>query len=510
MKQKTAPQPTVEEQERDTDLPDGWVRTKLAEVVEKVPSINPESQPNRDFGYIDISSIDNRVFRIVEQKRFKGKDAPSRAKRPIKSGDVLFSNVRTYLRNIAMVPADLTADVCSTGFALLRSNGAVLSSYLFRSVLTDDFIARVSPEQTGTQYPATTDGRVFDAEIMLAPLPEQNRIVAKVDELFKQITAARDRLTKVPKILKAFRQSVLAAACSGRLTEDWRDLRQESDAHELLKAILRERKQDSKPSEPERSFIDDVPDGWVLTSIDAVTNRITSGSRDWKRYYKEDGSGTFVMAQNVKPLQFDTSYRLAVAPPQDNRDRKRSEILMGDILVTIVGANTGDVCRVPNAVKEHYVCQSVALMRPVMLGTSRFLELYLNSPAHGQAQYRDWIYGEGRPHLSFDHLRATAVMLPPVEEQHEIVRRVDALFKLADKIEERVAAATKRADKLTQSILSKAFRGELVPTEAELARKEGRTYEPASVLLERIKSEREKSTASPNGAKPRKVLATKK
>jgi hypothetical protein len=84
------------------------------------------------------------------------------------------------------------------------------------------------------------------------------------------------------------------------------------------------------------------------------------------------------------------------------------------------------------------------------------------------------------------------VSLPPLEEQEEIVRRVEALFKLADAVEKRVPAARLRADKLTRSILAKAFRGDLVPTEAELARREGRSYEPASVLLERIRAEREK------------------
>ena len=82
-------------------------------------------------------------------------------------------------------------------------------------------------------------------------------------------------------------------------------------------------------------------------------------------------------------------------------------------------------------------------------------------------------------------------VLPPLAEQQEIVRRVEALFKLADSIEKRVAAASVRAEKLTQSILAKAFRGELVPTEAELARREGRSCEPASTLLTHIKAERE-------------------
>ncbi len=86
---------------------------------------------------------------------------------------------------------------------------------------------------------------------------------------------------------------------------------------------------------------------------------------------------------------------------------------------------------------------------------------------------------------------------PGHDEQREIVRRVEALFNLADAIEQRVAAAMARAEKLTQAILAKAFRGELVPTEAELARQEGRDYEPASVLLDRIRAEREASAAKP-------------
>lgn len=92
-----------------------------------------------------------------------------------------------------------------------------------------------------------------------------------------------------------------------------------------------------------------------------------------------------------------------------------------------------------------------------------------------------------------------------LSEQHEVVRRVEALFKLADAIEKRVAAATARADKLAQSILAKAFRGELVPTEAELARAEGREYEPASVLLERIRKEKEEGAKMKRGRRAKAV-----
>jgi type I site-specific restriction endonuclease len=103
--------------------------------------------------------------------------------------------------------------------------------------------------------------------------------------------------------------------------------------------------------------------------------------------------------------------------------------------------------------------------------------------------------GGNQPNLNLSIIKEWEIPMPPLEEQCEILRRVAPLLELADAIERHVSTANLRADKLTQSILAKAFRGELVPTEAELARHEGREYEPASVLLERIKKKRESAQA---------------
>ena len=98
------------------ELPKGWTLAQISEVTERVPNIKPEDSPDKEFGYVDISSIDNSSFRITGVKRFKGKNAPSRARRPIRPDDVIFSNVRTYLRNIAFIGPDCagcTAANCS-------------------------------------------------------------------------------------------------------------------------------------------------------------------------------------------------------------------------------------------------------------------------------------------------------------------------------------------------------------------------------------------------------------
>jgi type I restriction enzyme S subunit len=162
-------------------IPEGWREFTIGDVVERVPNVKPELEPERDFGYVDISSIDNSRFEIIDRKRIKGKDAPSRARRPIRPGDVLFSNVRTYLRNIALVGESLDVDICSTGFTVLRPKPCVDSRFLFRYVLSDEFIDRITPTQTGTHYPATSDRMIFEESIRIPALSEQRRIVAKVE-----------------------------------------------------------------------------------------------------------------------------------------------------------------------------------------------------------------------------------------------------------------------------------------------------------------------------------------
>lgn len=338
---------------------------------------------------------------------------------------------------------------------------------------------------------------VLAFHLNLPPLSEQRRIVAQVEGLLVQVSAARERLERVRGILKRFRQAVLAAACSGKLTEDWRGLGPaETTTGRELEHLPRRRKPATLATD---EFALEAPECWKRVSLDALAVHMTSGSRAWKPFYKEGGYGTFVMAQNVRPMLFDRSYRQGVAPPESDPERERTRVEKDDVLVTIVGANTGDVCRVDTAVKDHFVCQSVALVRLARPEMAPYVELWLNSPEHGQRQYRTWAYGEGRPHLSFDHLRSTLVCLPSLAEQTEILRRVHAIFEFADELEKRLHRATVQAERLAGAILSKAFRGELVPTEAELAHAGSHDYEAAWALLERVRARR---TGSENECAP--------
>jgi len=173
--------------------------------------------------------------------------------------------------------------------------------------------------------------------------------------------------------------------------------------------------------------------------------------------YYNRGSGIFVLAQNVRPLAPDFSVRQLVDPPKNDSSRDRSRVEAGDLLATIVGANTGQVCLLSAVPGDAYVCQSVALIRPAAYGVSAYLNYWLNSKEHGQRYFERCMYGQGRPHLSFEQLMTTPIALPPVAEQQRIVAEVDRHFSLVREVEAAVAANSRHVAALRRATLAAVF-----------------------------------------------------
>jgi type I restriction enzyme S subunit len=152
-------------------------------------------------------------------------------------------------------------------------------------------------------------------------------------------------------------------------------------------------------------------------------------------------------------------------------------ISSSDVYITIVGACIGDSGIVPEEYDGANLTENAALVF-----RSKII----------QDQIQNKIFSASQGKLALIRIRKLLIPLPTLPEQQEIVRRVDALFAFADSIEAKVTVAREKTEKLKQSILAKAFSGELVEIEAEIARREGRDYESAEVLIERIKEERGK------------------
>lgn len=196
-----------------------WQKTFLADCCLPVLKRKDSRDEKEQFLYLDIASIDNTVNKILGAIPYTGKNAPSRARQIIQKGDVLFSTVRTYLKNIALVTEEkYDKQIASTGFCVIRTNPSVLlANFLFYKTLSNDFLAPLNAKQRGSSYPAVRDKDVLSSEIFLPSLPEQKAIVAKIETAFAAADKAEKAILAALEQAKQLKQSILKRAFEGKL-----------------------------------------------------------------------------------------------------------------------------------------------------------------------------------------------------------------------------------------------------------------------------------------------------
>jgi type I restriction enzyme S subunit len=191
-------------------LPEGWGWVKFREVTETIELRKPK--PEEEFLYVDISSV-SPDGRIVEPKPLIGSKAPSRARKPIRKGDVLFATTRPYLKKIALVPAELDGQICSTGFCVLRpKKGQVDSKYLLYVARSEITLSQVLPKMRGAAYPSVTDDDVLDAQIPLPPLEVQRRIAEEIEAFEKEVLRIKEGLRESREVLEKLEMALLTEA----------------------------------------------------------------------------------------------------------------------------------------------------------------------------------------------------------------------------------------------------------------------------------------------------------
>jgi type I restriction enzyme S subunit len=479
------------------DLPMGWVETTVGQVILPYETEQPTKKPDTEFTYIDISSIDNSTQTITDPKTFLGKDAPSRARRIVKEGDVLFSTVRTYLKNIALVSNQLDGALTSTGIAVLRPAKFVDSNWLFRFVTSENFVQEVGKSMDGSLYPAVTDKDVSDAPITLPPLNEQRRIVEKVEALMARSRRAKEALDAIPKLIEQFRQSVLAAAFRGDLTADWREQNPNIEPASVLLERIHEKRLELAATQRERSKVEayyskqenttiekfyNLPFNWEACRIQEIGN-ITNGStpsRAVELYW--EGNIPWVSSGEVRNNLITETRECITEQGYSNSSVKL--LPKGTVLIAMIGEGKtrgqSSILQI-----EATINQNIAgILLNHNLVASEYLWYWL--------QYRYAINriagsGTGPQALNCQRVGEMQFILSPLEEQYEIVKRVKQIFQNLQIIQATSESVRENTNTLNQSILSKAFRGELVEQDPN--------DEPASVLLERIQKEREKEKA---------------
>jgi type I restriction enzyme, S subunit len=437
----------------EEDLPEGWVECTMGDIADVVGGGTPKASDPANFaarGHPWITPADLSGYRDVYIRRgsrdLSDEGLRTSSAKLVPTGTVLMSS-RAPIGYLAVASNPIATN---QGFRSFICKPGIHPEFVYYWLMySRDLIEEMG---SGSTFTEVSGSRCKEIPFRFPPFSEQKRIAAKVEELLARVNAARERLARVPAVLKRFRQAVLAAACDGRLTEDWR----------LTTGNTREWRSAALP---------EIGDARLGKMLDKAKN--VGRAKPYLRNI------------NVRWFGFDLSnvQQLKVT----DREIEELTVRLEDVLIC-EGGEPGR-CAVWRGPTDAYVYQKALHRVRVKNGLLPDWLCYSVKDAADSGRLSGLFTGSTIKHLTGVALDHFELELPPIEEQREIVCRVEALFKVAGAIEGRVAAATARAEKLTQAILAKAFRGELVPTEAELARRAGRTYEPASAPLERIRAE---------------------
>jgi len=164
---------------------------------------------------VDVSSVDNSLFRIKEPSLISGKEAPSRARKVIRAGDVIYATVRPTLQRIAYVPSEFDSQICSTAFCVLRARETLDSRFLYFWLLTDSITKQVGSIQRGASYPAIRDSDVKKLPITRPPLPEQRRIAALLSAVQRAIEQQEQLIALTTELKKALMQKLFTEGTRG-------------------------------------------------------------------------------------------------------------------------------------------------------------------------------------------------------------------------------------------------------------------------------------------------------
>lgn len=383
-----------------------------------------------------------------------------------------------------------------------------LLSYLFYLLNNENFWPK-----SGTGQPFVQTGAAQrETRIPLPPLAEQQRIVAKLDELMTRLDAARAKLERVPRLLSHFRRAVLSAACSGALTREWHEENGEaSENHvksieKLRKKLWMDREQQRGvrqkrayksaflPEEP----LDDLPANWETVTVSQLA--LLDVGFAFKSADFSDSGIRLLRGENIEPGSLrwlQTRYWNA----SEIEDLKHLLVEEGEIILGMDRPLISSGLKIARAKAEDLPCLLVQRVMRFKMADEQMTDwLFFNLNTQKFIEHlSDGLTGSDLPHVTGTGVAEYTIPLPPLAEQIAIVARVNELFALADSLEARFAKAQAFFERMPNAILAKAFRGELVPGNAD--------DESAAALLERLRANRSHGdgvAASKGGAKAKK------
>lgn len=396
-----------------------WQEVEIGEIVEKTNTENPKSSPDFEFSYIDISSIDREQTKIVEPKLLFGSEAPSRARKKVIPGDILFATTRPNLKNIAIVEDNSTKQIASTGFCVLRGNKTLIENrFLFNFLLTEEVQEQIEPLIRGAQYPAISDRDLKSVKIPLPPLPEQQRIVTKLDGLFAKIDQAIGLLEENIKHTQALMGSVLDEEFKKGKEQGWPELKFTEFA------FLRHGHQFRK--------YDFVESGIPVVKIGQC---------------KKDGS------LDLSNCNYIDSSRL--------KEFQEDRIYKGDLLMALTGGTLGKVTWVENDYGDLVQNYRVGNFFNIEGKSIKRFLMYILMSSIFQKLVEAKVNQGAQPNIGKENIDNMLVPIPLVKKQKELVEKFDVTMKNQIKIIQLQTQKLNHLKSLKSSLLDQAFKGEL-------------------------------------------------
>lgn len=433
------------------EIPSGWKKEQLGKACLKTIQKDPRNNPDAAFMYIDVSSVSNQSFSIVETKSIMGKEAPSRARKLVRKNDVIFATVRPTLKRIAKVPPKHDGQICSTGFCVLRADNNQLDpDFLYFNLLTDKISDKVEGLQKGATYPAISDSDLFGQQIFLPPLPEQ-RAISCVLRAVQQAREARLREIALERERKAA----------------------------LMEHLFRH---GTRGEATKQTDIGEMPESWVLAAIDELKAPIKGslvagpfGSNIGKRFFVENGVPVIRGNNLTKGHKHFIDSGFVFITEEKAKELKSCISIHNDLIFTAAGT-LGQIGIIPEKTNyKKYIISNkqIRLRVDESIVCPLYLFYWISTPT---VQYliKKENSGTSIPVLNLGVVKRLPVPIPTVDEQKEVIIIIQAC-------DAKIAALEHEArlhDELFRAMLEELMTGRLrAGALAETARLEAKTIQ---------------------------------
>lgn len=483
-------------------LPESWCWIRLADIGHDWG----QKIPDKVFTYIDVGAINKERGFIDNPSQLEASEAPSRARKIVKNGTVIYSTVRPYLLNIAIVDSHIDPEpIASTAFAVIHPFKGIDAGYVYRYLRSSTFIQYVESCQTGIAYPAINDKQFFSGLIPVPPLEEQKRIVAKVDELmalcdqleqqqensiaahqqlvetllaaltqaadneifehaWSRIAANFETLFTTESSIDQLKQILLQLAVMGKLvpqdpSDEPASVLLEKIAAENEKLIKEKQIKKQKPliiiNADEKPF--DIPSNWLWVRFGQLFKSFSNGLYKSAKHYTDDGIISLRM-YNIQGgvIDFTAARRVKV----EQKELEQFVLEEGDLLINRVNSKelVGKTALIPYC-EEPLVYESMN-MRAKPFGKqvhSPYLNLYMLSDLSSKQISAFAKEAVGQASINQGQVSSLLTPLPPLAEQKRIVEKVDQLFAICDQLKTKINTAQQTQLQLADAITSQAI-----------------------------------------------------